>query len=90
MSFVLQYRLPFDVAELGKAGDVITYYPDLEVIERTERLPEAARETAASIILHLEPIGPSVHPAAAAALLRATRQPAGSRHLQLLRESACG
>ena len=74
---ILQYRLLSDVPELGRAGDVITYYPETETIERTERLPDAARETLASIIHHLQPIGPSVRPEVAIALLRAAGQPRG-------------
>lgn len=73
---ILQYRLPFDVPELGAAGDVIVVDVAAATVERAVQLDYApAISVLSTLIPHLQPVGNPVHPAVATAVVRALCEP---------------
>lgn len=79
---ILQYRLPFDIPELGaRAGETVVIDTIDRTVEVARELPETALATVARLIPRLHPVHAPLPPEAAAALVAALAPPRS--HLRL-------
>lgn len=69
---ILQWRLPYDVPNLGREGDVATFYAAQRRVERVQELPSSALEVLAAAIPGLVPVGPALPAEVAVAMVRAS------------------